>query len=235
LVFDGQEDALILPRHPLAGAARFTAEAVFRPMAGRLPSAGCICLPTTPRSSAGRDADPVRNPRGRHLVVSRHLREGPGYAQVLVDPARLHPLGRWYHVAQTFDGTTYRSYVDGVLEGEARVAFTPQGQGSSSLAMRRNRVDHFHGALRVAASPPALPPRIPAPRQALREGKEKALPLPAGLATVVAGATGRAACAAAGKLSFAYVPLALPAVFRRCLDALAGLRRARPRGPGQSG
>jgi hypothetical protein len=28
LVFDGQEDALILPRHPLAGAARFTAEAV---------------------------------------------------------------------------------------------------------------------------------------------------------------------------------------------------------------
>jgi hypothetical protein len=164
--------------------------------------------------------------------------KGPGYAQVLVDPARLHPLGRWYHVAQTFDGTTYRSYVDGVLEGEARVAFTPQGQGSSSLAMRRNGVDHFHGALRVARFTPALPPRIPAPRQALRgKGREKesTLPLPAGLATVVAGATGRAACAAAGKLSFAYVPLALPAVFRRCLDALAGLRRARPRGPGQSG
>jgi hypothetical protein len=34
LVFDGQEDALILPRHPLAGAARFTAEAVFRPDGG---------------------------------------------------------------------------------------------------------------------------------------------------------------------------------------------------------
>ena len=93
--------------------------------------------------------------------------KGPGYAQVLVDPARLHPLGRWYHVAQTFDGTTYRSYVDGVLEGEARVAFTPQGQGSSSLAMRRNGVDHFHGALRVARFTPAAL----APRAFLRHGK----------------------------------------------------------------
>jgi hypothetical protein len=42
-----------------------------------------------------------------------------------------------------------------MLEGEARVAFTPQGQGSSSLAMRRNGVDHFHGALRVARFTPA--------------------------------------------------------------------------------
>jgi hypothetical protein len=162
--------------------------------------------------------------------------KGPGYAQVLVDPARLHPLGRWYHVAQTFDGTTYRSYVDGVLEGEARVAFTPQGQGSSSLAMRRNRVDHFHGALRVARfTPTALAPAHSCATASPEREGERALPLLAGLATVVAGATGRAACVAAGKLSFAYVPLALPAVFRRCLDALAGLRRARPRGPGQSG
>jgi hypothetical protein len=34
LVFDGVQDALILPRHPLAGAARFTAEALFRPDGG---------------------------------------------------------------------------------------------------------------------------------------------------------------------------------------------------------
>ncbi|MFD2783688.1 hypothetical protein ACFS32_24585 [Novosphingobium pokkalii] len=33
-MFDGVQDALILPRHPLAGAAQFTAEALFRPDGG---------------------------------------------------------------------------------------------------------------------------------------------------------------------------------------------------------
>lgn len=168
LVFDGQEDALILPRHPLAGAARFTAEAVFR------PDGGAFAQRWMHLSS---DDTPGRPPGETRILfeirvvgTSWYLDtfvKGPGYAQVLVDPARLHPLGRWYHVAQTFDGTTYRSYVDGVLEGEARVAFTPQGQGSSSLAMRRNGVDHFHGALRVARfTSTALPPRA-----FLRHGK----------------------------------------------------------------
>ena len=161
LVFDGVQDALILPRHPLAGAARFTAEALFRPDGGAFEQRW---LHLASDDQPGRPAGETRilfeiRVVGNAWYLDTFVK-GPGYAQVLVDPARLHPLGRWYHVAQTFDGTTYRSYVNGVLEGEARVAFTPQGPGSASVAMRRNGVNHFHGAIaRARFTDRALAPR----------------------------------------------------------------------------
>ncbi|WP_432788014.1 LamG-like jellyroll fold domain-containing protein [Novosphingobium rhizosphaerae] len=108
------------------------------------------CQQRHARPPDGRNPHAVRNPRGRPIVVSRHFREGRRLQPGLGRSARLHPIGRWYHVAQTFDGTTYRSYVNGVLEGQARVSFAPQQPGSTSVAMRRNGVNHFHGAIAVA-------------------------------------------------------------------------------------
>jgi hypothetical protein len=144
-------------------------------MAARSSSAGCIWQAMINPAARRGNAHPVRNPRGRKCWYLDTFVKGPGYAQVLVDPARLHPLGRWYHVAQTFDGTTYRSYVNGVLEGEARVAFTPQGPGSASVAMRRNGVNHFHGAIARRASPIARwPPRFPAAAALGRPGPDAA-------------------------------------------------------------
>ena len=75
---------------------------------------------------------------------------GPGYNQALMFPEQQYPLGRWYHVAQTFDGKTFRSYVNGTLQGEADVAFTPQGDGATSVGTRINRLNYFHGAVRRA-------------------------------------------------------------------------------------
>ena len=59
---------------------------------------------------------------------------------------KLHPIGEWYHVAQTYDGKMFRSYVNGVLQGEAEVAFTPQGEGAASLGTRINRVQLLQGS-----------------------------------------------------------------------------------------
>jgi hypothetical protein len=156
-VFDGRDDAVYLPRHPLAGARAFTVEAVFRPDGGAFEQRWLHLA----------SDDPVNQTRmlfeirvvGNSWYLDSFIK-GQGYAQVLIDPAKLHPVGRWYHVAQTFDGTTYRSYVDGVLEGEANVAgFTPQGAGNTSVGVRYNRVNFFHGAVRVARfTDRALPP-----------------------------------------------------------------------------
>jgi hypothetical protein len=58
-------------------------------------------------------------------------------------------------VAQTFDGTMYRSYVDGVLQGEHPIAFKPQGPGQASVGCRINRLNYFNGAVRQARFTPA--------------------------------------------------------------------------------
>jgi hypothetical protein len=75
---------------------------------------------------------------------------GPGYKQTLAFPEKRFPVGRWYAVAQSYDGRVYRSYVNGELQGQAAIAFTPQGQGRASVGVRINRVNYFKGAIREA-------------------------------------------------------------------------------------
>lgn len=147
IAFDGVDDAIYLDRHPLAGAARFTAEAIFRPDGGAFEQRWMHLASNDPGAQT-RMLFEIRVV-GNSWYLDTFVK-GPGYAQALIDPARLHPIGRWYHVAQTFDGTTYRSYVDGVLEGEAKVAFRPQGPGRTSVGVRYSRVNFFHGAVRMA-------------------------------------------------------------------------------------
>ncbi|HKX36842.1 MAG TPA: LamG-like jellyroll fold domain-containing protein, partial [Rhizorhapis sp.] len=55
-----------------------------------------------------------------------------------------------YAVAQSYDGKTYRAYVDGVLEGEADIAFTPHGPGHMMVGVRINHVNWFTGSVAQA-------------------------------------------------------------------------------------
>lgn len=156
--FDGVDDALFIDRHPLAGAETFTFEAVFRPDGGAFEQRW-FHLESDPAPGA---------PEARILFEVRVVEQGwyldtfafgPGYRQPLIFPTLIHPLGRWAHVAQTFDGQTYRAYVDGVLQGEAPLAYRPQGPGRASVGIRINRVHPFKGAVREARfTPRALTP-----------------------------------------------------------------------------
>jgi Concanavalin A-like lectin/glucanases superfamily len=87
-------------------------------------------------------------------VVSRCVCGRPGYNKPLIFKDKLHALGQWHHVAQTYDGKTYRSYVNGVLQGEAAIAFKPQGEGAASVGARINRLNYFNGAMRLARFTP---------------------------------------------------------------------------------
>ncbi|MBW8858255.1 MAG: LamG domain-containing protein [Caulobacter sp.] len=162
VLFDGVDDALFIDRHPLAGAATFTFEALIRPDGGdfaqrwfHLASDEPVPAPATPANT-------------RFLFELRVVGDqwyldafvnGPGYKQTLVFPDKLYPIGRWHHVAQTYDGQTYRAYVNGQLQGEAKIAFTPQGPGRASVGVRMNRMNYFKGAIRQARfTPHALSP-----------------------------------------------------------------------------
>jgi hypothetical protein len=90
---------------------------------------------------------------------------GPGYNKALIMPAKTFPVGFWYHVAQVYDGRTYRSYVNGKLQAEADISFQPQGPGYASLGARINGRDYFNGTVlsvrftRSALTPGQFMPR----------------------------------------------------------------------------
>lgn len=153
LQFDGVDDALFIGRHPLAGASTFAFEAVFRPDGGafeqrwlHLQSDEALVPGQTPVGT--RFLFEIRV-YGDQWALDAFVK-GPTYNQTLLFTDKRHPVGRWYHVAQTYDGTTYRAFVDGVLQGEAAVAFTPQGPGRASVGTRINRVNYFNGAIAEA-------------------------------------------------------------------------------------
>lgn len=153
VAFDGANDVLFLDRHPLAGAARFTFEALFRPDGGAFEQRWF-------HLESGENSDPTAKTGMRMLFEIRVERSewwldtfilGPGYRQPLIVPEKRFAIGRWHHVAQSYDGTTYRAFVNGALQAEAALAFTPQAPGRASVGMRMNRVSPFRGAVRQAA------------------------------------------------------------------------------------
>jgi hypothetical protein len=175
--FDGVDDALFLDRHPLAGAARFTFEALFRPDGGAFEQRWFHL-----ESDEGPQVKPGTG-SSRMLFQNRVVEDewyldafmkGAGYSQVLMVPERRFRLGAWYHVAQTYDGATYRSYVDGQLQAEAKVPFQAQGPGRASVGIRMNHVNPFKGAIRQASfvRDEALGPGgfVIQPRQTLERG-----------------------------------------------------------------
>ncbi|MCW4462653.1 LamG domain-containing protein [Sphingomonas sp. BT-65] len=153
VAFDGANDVLFLDRHPLAGAARFTFEALFRPDGGAFEQRWF-------HLESGEDPDPTAKTGTRMLFEIRVVERewyldtfilGPGYRQPLIVPEKRFPVGRWHHVAQSYDGTTYCAFVNGALQAEAALAFTPQGPGRASVGMRMNKVSPFRGAVRQVA------------------------------------------------------------------------------------
>jgi len=169
--FDGVDDAIWIEKHPLAGAKTFTFEAIYRPdggafeqrwfhLAERDPKTGLLA--GAEHAKTGQDANPRFLFELRVVENSWYLDafvNGPGYNRALIFKDKLHPVGRWYHVAQTYDGKMFRSYVNGELQGEAEIAFAPQGEGASSVGTRINRRNYFKGAIRQARfTPRALTP-----------------------------------------------------------------------------
>ncbi len=166
--FDGKDDALFFSDRPLVGAKTLTIEAIFRHEGGDFEQRWMHIVETDPVT--GLDALPAgtSDPNPRFMFEVR-IKDGGWYldafvnskagSKALIFPEKLHPIGPWYAVAQTYDGKTYRVYVDGVLEGEADVPFTPHGPGHVMVGVRINHVNWFKGAVAKARfTDSALPP-----------------------------------------------------------------------------
>ncbi len=158
VLFDGVADALFIDRHPLAGAKTFAFEAFFRPDGGAFEQRWFYLDETDPPPPAGeKPLDPhftfeIRATSDKWYLDTYTV--GPNYKQTLIFPDKQFPLGQWYHVAQTYDGKTYSSFVNGVLQGAADIAYVPQTAGRSCIGTRINRVNYFKGAVAKARFTP---------------------------------------------------------------------------------
>lgn len=144
LAFDGQDDGLILDANPLAGTQSFTVEAVFRPDAGGSQAQRFLHMQS---SEENRVLMETRLNERNEWFLDTFIKSGKS-EKTLQSKATLHPLGKWYHAALTYDGHTMRHYVDGVEEMSGEVEYTAVGGGQTSIGCRLNRVFWFKGAIR---------------------------------------------------------------------------------------
>lgn len=159
--FDGVDDALFVDVHPLAGAATFTWEAIFRPDGGNREQRW---FHLQENGSENRMLFEIRVVGDRWFLDS--FNQSTTGSATLMNKSSLHPLGAWYHVAAVYDGKVFTNYVNGAKDGEAEVALSPQGPGRSSMGVRINQVYYFKGAIHSArftrrALPPSAFQRLP--------------------------------------------------------------------------
>ena len=150
VAFNGVDDALFVAVHPLAGAATWTWEMIFKPDADGKPEQRIFHLQSIDPAT-GADI-----PNERMLFEIR-IRDGQwcldsfatagGQSRTLLNCEKLHPLGQWARVTAVYDGATLRNYVGDELQGEAAVKLAPQGAGHASVGVRINLVNYFKGAI----------------------------------------------------------------------------------------
>jgi hypothetical protein len=158
--FNGQDDGLFFDAHPLAGAAKFTWEVIFRPDSGGKPEQRFFHLqsqdPMTKAEMPTRMLFEIRV-EGDKWALDSYVLSGPG-GLVLLDRTKLHPLDQWYRIAMVYDGAELRDYVNGELQGSGAVKLIPEGPGHASAGVRLNKRDYFKGAILLSRTTPHVLP-----------------------------------------------------------------------------
>jgi len=153
--FNGVDDALFINTHPLEGAKEWTWEVIFRPDPGG--NAEQRFFHFQEEGSDNRMLFEIRV-IGDKWCLDSFAKGGSG-SKALMDPAKLHPLGQYFHVATVYDGHELRNYVNGVLEGSGEVTLEPLKAGGTSVGVRYTKVDYFKGAVVLSrTTPKALQP-----------------------------------------------------------------------------
>ena len=147
--FNGAGDALFVGVHPLAGAATWTWEMIFRPDADGAPAQRIFHLQVKDAATGVDTRDrmlfEIRVVKGQWCLDS--FAQSGTQRATLLNCEKLHPLGQWARVTAVYDGNVLRNYVADELQGEARLTLEPQGQGHTSMGTRIDQRDYFKGAI----------------------------------------------------------------------------------------
>jgi hypothetical protein len=150
--FNGVDDGIFIPVHPLAGASTYTWEVIFRPDADGPEAQRFFHLqeqdPATGQDTMNRMLFEIRIVDGKWCLDS--FASSGESNRTLLNCKALHPLGKWYRVTAVYDGKELRNYVDGELQGAGPLELKPQFAGHTSVGVRINKVFYFKGAVFMA-------------------------------------------------------------------------------------
>ena len=146
--FNGVDDALFLPVHPLAGASTYTWEVIFRPDAGGAQAQRFFHLqeqdPATGQDTKNRMLFEIRIVDGKWCLDS-FASSGENNRTLL-------------NCQADYDGKELRNYIGDVLQGSGPLDLKPQFPGHTSVGIRINKLFPFKGAVLLSRMVPrALP------------------------------------------------------------------------------
>lgn len=142
--FDGVDDGLVFGANPLAGKKAFTVEVSFRPDADGPAEQRFVHI-----QEAGSPNRAMIETRVASSAFYLDTFLASGSSKVtLVEPKLLHPTGRLYWAALSYEAGRMRHFIDGVEELSGALEFAPLGPGEMSLGVRLNRQYWFKGCIR---------------------------------------------------------------------------------------
>lgn len=160
MVLDGVDDGATMGVASGLGLAELTVEAwVRRDGKGVATGTGVGGISVVPIAGKGRGEDDGSNVDCNYAfgfvgdVLGADFEDMASGANHPVLGRSRVPRGEWHHVAATYDGTTWRLYLDGELDGEARANATPRadsiqhfgvGTAFNSMGVAAGRL---HGAI----------------------------------------------------------------------------------------
>ncbi|MFB9862818.1 LamG domain-containing protein [Rufibacter immobilis] len=149
VAFDGVKDGLLVDANPIAGAAEFSIEVVFKPK---------DAWPANAEQRFLHIEDPA-NPNRRILLELRLNNRKQWYADfflrtetaslTLLDSTKTHPVGEWATMTLTYQNGQVKGYVNGKLEVSGEIDYQPiAGTAKTSLGTRMDKRSWFNGEIR---------------------------------------------------------------------------------------
>jgi len=144
LEFDGNGDYVTMGAAPALGATAFTLEGWFkRTGTGATGSSGSggvvgiplICKGRGEADGNNRDCNYFFCIRGTDNVLAADFEDTASGGNHPVAGSTIIQLGVWYHAAATYDGTTWRLYLNGQLERELAANATPRSDSIQHFSL----------------------------------------------------------------------------------------------------
>ncbi len=150
VAFNGVDDALFVSVHPLAGAATWTWEMIFKPDPDGKPAQRIFHLQSIDAATGvdiakERMLFEIRIVNGQWCLDS--FATAGGQSRALLNCEKLHPFGKWYRVSAVYDGLKLHNYVGDELQGEGDLQLRPQLPGRASVGTRIDLRDYYKGAM----------------------------------------------------------------------------------------